>query len=289
MTTSSSDLTKAARANNGDEGSAEKRITNKELRSLFWRSFPLNIMWSFDRQMNVGFCYDMIPVIKRLYDKREDRIQAYKRHLEFYNIQVTFNPFVAGIVASMEEEQANNPDFDTASINAMKASLMAPLSGIGDSLIANTLRMIATGIVTGLCMQGSLLGPLLFLVVYNVPTILIRWYGLKYGYSLGSSFISKLNSSNLMNKVTSGLSIVGLMVVGSMVATNVALTTPLALDFSGTSFALQETLDGIFPCLLPLAAFGILCWFNRKNVKIIYQILGILLVGVVLGALGILG
>ena len=79
------------------------------------------------------------------------------------------------------------------------------------------------------------------------------------------------------------------MVVGSMVATNVALTTPLALDFSGTSFALQETLDGIFPCLLPLAAFGILCWFNRKNVKIIYQILGILLVGVVLGALGILG
>ena len=72
MTTSSNDLTKAARANNGDEGSAEKRITNKELRSLFWRSFPLNIMWSFDRQMNVGFCYDMIPVIKRLYDKRED-------------------------------------------------------------------------------------------------------------------------------------------------------------------------------------------------------------------------
>ena len=105
--------------------------------------------------MNVGFCYDMIPVIKRLYDKPEDRIEAYKRHLEFYNIQVTFNPLVAGIVASMEEENANNQDFDTASINAMKASLMAPLSGIGDSLIASTLRMIATGVVTGLLPFGQ--------------------------------------------------------------------------------------------------------------------------------------
>lgn len=168
MTTNSNDVLELSPESNK---STDKRITKKDLKALFWRSFPLNIMWSFDRQMNVGFCYDMIPVIKRLYDKPEDRIEAYKRHLEFYNIQVTFNPLVAGIVASMEEENANNQDFDAASINAMKASLMAPLSGIGDSLIASTLRMIATGVVTGLCLSGSLLGPILFLLLYNVPTI----------------------------------------------------------------------------------------------------------------------
>ena len=189
----------------------------------------------------------------------------------------------------MEEENANNQDFDTASINAMKASLMAPLSGIGDSLIASTLRMIATGVVTGLCLSGSLLGPILFLLLYNVPTILIRWFGLQYGYSLGSGMISKLNDSDVMHKVTSGLAIVGLMVVGGMVATTVAVTTPLALNFGDTAFKLQETLDGIFPALLPLCAFGIMCLCNKKQVKIIWQIMGILAAGIVLGVLGILG
>lgn len=94
MTTNSNDVLELSPESNK---STDKRITKKDLKALFWRSFPLNIMWSFDRQMNVGFCYDMIPVIKRLYDKPEDRIEAYKRHLEFYNIQVTFNPLVPAL------------------------------------------------------------------------------------------------------------------------------------------------------------------------------------------------
>ena len=85
MTTNSNDVLELSPESNK---STDKRITKKDLKALFWRSFPLNIMWSFDRQMNVGFCYDMIPVIKRLYDKPEDRIEAYKRHLEFYNIRL---------------------------------------------------------------------------------------------------------------------------------------------------------------------------------------------------------
>lgn len=72
MTTNSNDVLELSPESNK---STDKRITKKDLKALFWRSFPLNIMWSFDRQMNVGFCYDMIPVIKRLYDKPEDRIE----------------------------------------------------------------------------------------------------------------------------------------------------------------------------------------------------------------------
>ena len=65
MTTNSNDVLELSPESNK---STDKRITKKDLKALFWRSFPLNIMWSFDRQMNVGFCYDMIPVIKRLYE-----------------------------------------------------------------------------------------------------------------------------------------------------------------------------------------------------------------------------
>lgn len=269
--------------------SNEKKLTKKELNSLFWRSFTTSHAWHFERQQHMAFCWSMIPAIKKLYDNREDRIAAYQRHLEFYNCQTTMQPLIGGIVAAMEEENANNEGFDTSSISSMKVALMGPLAGIGDSLIAGTLRIIATGIVGGLCMSGSILGPILFLAIYNVITIALRYLGVKYGYDLGGNIISKVSDTSVMQKLTTALSVVGLMVIGAMVATNVVVSTPIAFDLNGTAFSLQETFDSIFPCLLPVAAFAGLYALNKKGVNILAQIIGIMVLGVVLGALGILG
>lgn len=269
--------------------SSEKKLTKKELHSLFWRSFATSHAWHFERQQHMAFCWSMIPAIKKLYDNSGDRIAAYKRHLEFYNCQTTMQPLIGGIVAAMEEENANNEAFDTASISSMKVALMGPLAGIGDSLIGGTLRIIATGIVGGLCMSGSILGPILFLAIYNVITIALRYFGLKYGYELGGNIISKVSDTSVMHKLTTALSIVGLMVIGAMIATNVSVSTPLAFDLNGTAFSLQETFDSIFPCLLPVAAFAALYALNRKGVNILIQIISIMILGVVLGVLGILG
>ena len=54
------------------------------------------------------------PCIKKLYDRPEDRIAAYQRHLEFYNCHTTMQPLIGGIVCAMEEENANNEEFDTS-------------------------------------------------------------------------------------------------------------------------------------------------------------------------------
>src|SRR5699024_5635280 len=126
---------------------------------------------------------------------------------------------------------ANNPEFDTSSINAMKVALMGPLAGIGDSLIFGTLRLIATGIAASFCKNGNPFGPILFLLVYNIPTITLRTLGVKYGYSLGNDFITKISNSGIMNKLMISMGIVGLMVIGSMVASTVTMTTPITLGF----------------------------------------------------------
>ena len=47
-------------------------------------------------------------------------------------------------------------------------------------------------------------------------------------------------------------SIVGLAVVGGMVASMVSITTPLAFHAGGTELVLQDMLDTMFPKLLPL-------------------------------------
>lgn len=264
-------------------------LTKKELRSIFFRTFTTSHAWHYERQQHLSFEYAMIPVINKLYEKKEDRIAAYERHLEFYNSNATMHPFIAGITAAMEEENANNPEFDTSSISAMKVSLMGPLAGIGDSLIFGTLRIIATGIAAGLCMSGSLLGSLLFLLIYNIPTIALRYMGVKFGYGLGGKIISKLSESDLMNKLTLSMSIVGLMVIGAMVASTVNVTTPIAFNISDTAFSLQETLDSIFPKLLPMAVTLGLYKLNKKHVNVLIQVIVIMVLAVIFGAVGILG
>lgn len=103
---------------------ATKKLGKKELRSLFLRSFSTSHAWHFERQQHMAFCWSMIPAIKKLYDRPEDRIAAYQRHLEFYNCHTTMQPLIGGIVCAMEEENANNEEFDTSSISSMKVALM---------------------------------------------------------------------------------------------------------------------------------------------------------------------
>ena len=47
-------------------------ITKKDLLKVFWRSFPLQACFNFERMQNVGFCYSMLLILKKLYtDKKE--------------------------------------------------------------------------------------------------------------------------------------------------------------------------------------------------------------------------
>ncbi len=120
-----------------------------------------------------------------------------------------------------KEKNSEQKDFDENSINAVKSSLMGPLAGIGDSIFWGVLRVIAAGIAVGLGASGNILAPLVFLVLFNVPSILIKYYGTFFGYKLGSEYIQKMYASGLMNILTKAASIVGLIMVGGMTASMV--------------------------------------------------------------------
>jgi PTS system mannose-specific IID component/fructoselysine and glucoselysine-specific PTS system IID component len=89
------------------------------------------------------------------------------------------------------------------------------------------LKVIAAGMGIYFAQQGSLLGPILALLVYNLPNK-VRWYGLKLGYRAGTTWLMRIYQSGLMDRVTYIASIVGLMVVGAMTASMIDITTPLS-------------------------------------------------------------
>lgn len=152
--------------------------------------------WNYERQSNLGYSFAMLPALDKIFEgNKEKRIASYKRHLEFYNVTPWLSTFPLGISVAMEEESAKDPEFETDSINNIKVALMGPLSGLGDSFFWGTLRVIATGIGTSLALQGNILGPILFLLIFNIPAIATRYYGLFIGYNIGAGFIEKVQKN----------------------------------------------------------------------------------------------
>lgn len=264
-------------------------ITKKDLRKVFWKSMPFEISWNYVRQDHLGFAYSMTPIIEKLYKTEEERAEALERHTEFFNITVYFSTLVLGIVTAMEEKRASDPDFDTASINNIKASLMGPLSGIGDSIFLGTLRIIAAGIGASICMNGNPFGAIVFLLLYNIPALLVRYFGMMKGYELGTTLLEKLQKSGLMAKVTNMTGIVGLMTIGSMIATMVSVKVPITFGSGEGVTELQGILDSIMPCLLPIGVTALIYWLLGKNIKTTWLLLGIIAVSILCSWLGILG
>ena len=205
---------------------------NKKVSQFFWRSWAIQASWNYERQMNMGFLYGMVPTLDRLYPDESDpkqlaaKKEAYHRHMAFYNCTPQTSAFILGLSASMEEEYAKDPEnFDPDSINAVKTSLMGPLSGIGDSFFQGTIRVIAFGLGVQLAQQGSIMGPILAMLISIVPSVLITWFAAKMGYQGGHEYLSKLQGGDLMEKLMYVCGIVGLMSVGGMIATLIGATT----------------------------------------------------------------
>lgn len=257
-----------------------KFLSKNDLMRIFWRSFTMEWAWNYERQMNLGYSFSMIPAIDKIFSKKEDRIEAYQRHLEFYNVTPWLCTFPLGISIAMEEQVVLDPDFDKNAINNIKVALMGPLSGVGDSLFWGTLRVIATGIGTSLAIQGNILGPILFLLIFNIPAILIRYYGLFLGYNIGTNFIEKIQKTGLMDRLSYGASILGLAVVGAMSATLVTLNLPMKLGSGKGAPTLQSIFDGIVPGCLPLLFTLFVFWLDKKGLKAHWILLLIAVIGI---------
>lgn len=268
----------------------ERKLTKQDLNRVAIRSLGMEWDWNYERQMNMAFCYSMLPVIKKLYPNKDDQVAAMQRHLEFFNTTPHMSTLILGITAAMEEQNASDPDFETESINNVKVSLMGPLAGIGDSFIWGTLRIIATGVGVSLAAQGNILGPLLFLLLFNIPAQGLRFYLMHAGYKLGSGFLAKVQESGLMDILTYGASVLGLMVIGGMTAENVAITVPLVIGSGETATTLGDICNTIMPGLLPLAFTLLMYWLvSKKNVKTTTLLVALVVIGLVGSFFGILG
>lgn len=260
----------------------DKKLVN----SLFWHSFLLEASYNYERQQALGFAVGMAPAIKKFYPTKEGRAEALKRHMAIYNTTPHVSGVITGIATALEKEASINPGFDKKSINAVKVGLMGPLAGIGDSFFWGTFRIISAGIAIALAQQGNSIAPIVFLVLFNIPHLLVRYYGTKFGYMFGTDLMLTMESSGILQTISKAATIVGLMVIGGLSASMVKLSTPFIFKVGEGEFPLQGYLDQIFPLLLPLLYTVAMMWLLKKGFKssvILFITIGFAMAGSFLG------
>ncbi len=299
-------------------------LSKKDRMDVCWRHQFLQGSWNYERMQNGGWCYSIIPAIKKLYSKEEDRAAALKRHLEFYNTHPYVSAPVMGVTLALEEERANGMPVDDQTVQGVKVGMMGPLAGVGDPVFWFTVRPILGALGASLALSGSIVGPLLFFVVWNLVRIAFLWYTQEFGYKVGTS-IAKDMSGGLLGKVTEGASILGMFIIGALVQRWVsisftpvvskvtqsegayidwdklpkgaagikeALTQYASLGANGLNqtkvTTLQQNLDQLIPGLAALLLTLLCCYLLKKKVSPIVIIIALFVVGIVARVIGIM-
>lgn len=205
------------------------KLSKKERFSVFWRSQFLQASWNYERMQNVGWAYAMIPALKKLYTKKEDREEALKRHLEFFNTHPYLASPILGVTLTLEEEKAAGAPIDDAAIQGVKIGMMGPLAGVGDPIFWGTIRPVLGAFAASLALSKSILGPIIFFVGWNIIRMAFLWYTQELGYRQGSNITQNL-SGGLMQKITQGASILGMFIMGVLVPRWTTMNFPLVVS-----------------------------------------------------------
>ena len=266
-------------------------LNKKDLVNIFIRSNFLLGSFNFERMQAIGFCVSMLPALRKLY-KGQDLADAMKRHLEFFNTQPFLATPIMGIVAAMEEKRANGADISDATLSGVKVGLIGPLAGVGDPIFWGTLRPVLAALGAGIALTGSILGPILFFVLFNAIRLATNWYGVMYGYNKGTELVEEVGG-NKMRYLTEGSSVLGLLVMGALVAKWTTVNMPLVLSSYTNSqgeqvvTTVQSILDSLLPGMVPLLMTFACMYLLKKGVNPLIIIIGLFALGIAGYAVGL--
>ncbi|PLX79037.1 MAG: hypothetical protein C0615_02945 [Desulfuromonas sp.] len=161
----------------------------------FFRMFLLQGSWNFERMQNLGVIYIVGPALKRLY-QGDDLREAYQRHIGYFNTHPFMAAPVFGAILCLEEKRVAGHDV-SFSVEDFKSMIMAPYAAIGDALFWGGVRPLAACTALFFAVKGSLLAPFVMLGCFNIPHLLMRFWGFIQGYSRGVSVVELVQRRRL--------------------------------------------------------------------------------------------
>lgn len=264
-----------------------QQLTKKERKAAFRRwTFVAGLGWNFETQQAPAVAFSMAKALRKIYPNDEDYIEAMDNHFKYFNITPQMGNTVLGATLAMEEKDGLKAE---SAVQNLKISLMGPFSGVGDSIFWLLWPTIIGGISGYMALQGNPTGAIIWIAVSAV-LYFVKMALSQLGYRSGTKLITSFGER--LNVFTDAVSVMGLMVVGTIVATVVKIYTPLKFQQGKVSMLLQtDVLDKIMPALLPALLAGLTYWLLGKKwwtpTKIILLLVVISLIGAYFHILGV--
>ncbi len=218
--------------------------------SSLLRQFSIQGSWNYRSLLGTGFAFSMIPLLRKRGLSGEELDVAVRSHMGSFNS----HPYLAGValgaVAKMESDGT-----DAETIEKFKRAIQGSLGGLGDVLIWGAWRPATVLLALVLAWAGTPVWvPIgVFLALYNVGHVTLRWWGysrgLRHGKDVGMR-LRRAELSGLAERVFSG----GALLLGI-----------LAGVFLVSRFAAQEA--GALWAFAGIAAFGIGHRFGHRSLR----------------------
>lgn len=268
------------------------KLDKKDVRNSFFRwTFFSHSNYNYERLQATGVIHAFSPILKKLYnDRPKEMKKALLRHMNFFNTEPHFGGVILSLVIAMEEDRADGAPITDEAINGIKTGLMGPLAGIGDTLYQGTLIPILLAFGISLSSQGNILGPIVYTVMLMGILLSIAYIIWMKGYEVGKEGIEKVLKGNLLQKIITGSSAMGAIVLGALSASFVTVSSPLAINLGNTILSVQEDiLDKLFLGLLPLLTTLLTFYLLKsKQMKSTKVMLILIIIGTIGGLLNII-
>ncbi|MFT8812243.1 PTS system mannose/fructose/sorbose family transporter subunit IID [Oenococcus sp.] len=262
------------------------KLTKKDFRQMNRRNLFMNQLgWNYEKMQGSGYLFIMLPQLRKLYgDHTPELKQAMRVQDQFFNTNPYLNMMIQGVDLALEEKEGVN---SLATVAGLKNGLMGPTAAIGDTIFASLIPAIIGAIAANMAVQGNASGLFIWLAV-NLAIMYFRWRQLAFAYKGGITLVTKLQGQ--MNALTNAATLLGVYVVGALVASLINVNIPFVAHIGKMTINLQDHLDMIMPKLIPGLAVWLIYWMlGRKRMTSTRAIFIVIIVAVVFSALGLLG
>jgi PTS system mannose-specific IID component len=178
---------------------------------VFLRSFAIQGSWNYRTLLGTGFGFALLPALRVIYAGRPEALQdAVRRHTMLFNC----HPYLAGValgaVARLEAE-GESPEV----IDRFKNALRSALGGLGDRMVWAGLRPCCLLLALAILLSGApwWVSIVVFLLVYNIAHVALRWWSLRTGWNAGKQVAARLRESDL-ERYHEGFSHAGAFLLG---------------------------------------------------------------------------
>ena len=276
-------MTSSKKLSNGTTGYTLQPEDFRQINTRNLAAFQLG--WNYERMQHTGYLWIILPQLRKIYgDGTPELKQMAKLHCgPFFNTSNFLNTIITGIDLALEEQDG----VDSAeAVAGLKTGLMGPFASIGDSIFGSLLHTIFGALAANMAVQGNPLG----IFIWVAANVVVDWFRCRQthiAYEQGMKLVTTM--SDKLNAITDAAAVMGVFMVGALVATNVGITFAWVPEIGGVPINFQNIFNMIMPKLVPACLVGFVYWLlGKKGMTSTKAIFIVLFLSIALGALGII-